>query len=59
MGNSFGTWVGWLIESGKGQVVVVQDPSNLEEAVRQLIRIGYDSLEGGMASWEEARLPVA
>jgi hydroxyacylglutathione hydrolase len=59
MGNSFGTWVGWLTEPGKGLVVVIQDPSNLEEAVPQLIRIGYDSLEGGMTSWEEACLPVA
>jgi len=59
MGNSFGTWVGWLIEPGKGLVVVIQDPSNLEEAVPQLIRICYDSLEGGMTSWEEACLPVA
>ena len=63
LGNSFGTWVGWLVEPGRPLVLVVDDASVVEEAVRQLIRIGYESLEGyiagGMADWEAARLPVA
>ena len=63
LGNSFGTWVGWLVESGKPLVFVSDDPTALEEAARQLVRIGYDSLEGylegSMAAWEASRLPVA
>ena len=62
-GNSLGTWVGWLVEQGKPMVLVTEELSTIEETVRQLIRIGYDSLEGyldgGMAAWEEARLPVS
>ena len=62
-GGSFGTWVGWLVEEGRPLLLINEDLSNNEEIVRQLIRLGYDDLqgylEGGMESWEKARLPVA
>ena len=62
-GNTFGTWVGWLVEPGKPLVLVTEDLSIIDDAVRQLIRVGYDVLEGylegGMDAWEQARLPVA
>ena len=62
-GNSFGTWVGWLVDHRVALVLVMEDPALIDEAVRQLIRIGYDSLEGylegGMEAWEKARLPVS
>lgn len=61
--GSAGTWVGWLIEGGKPIVVTGDNPQDREDMVRQLIRIGYDSLdgylEGGMEAWRDARLPVA
>jgi hydroxyacylglutathione hydrolase len=44
-------------------VLVEDDPARREEAVRQLIRIGYDNLlgylEGGVAAWARAGYPVA
>ena len=56
------TWAGWLIPFGTPLVLVAAGPANLEEAVRQLLRIGYDDLrgylEGGLAAWEKAGLPV-
>jgi hydroxyacylglutathione hydrolase len=56
------TWVGWLIPFGTPLVLVSMDPMDLEEAVRRLIRIGYDDLcgvlEGGMRAWQSAGLPV-
>jgi hydroxyacylglutathione hydrolase len=56
------TWAGWLIPFGAPLVLVSHGPRDLELAVRQLIRIGFDdlrgSLEGGMAAWEAAGLPV-
>ena len=62
-GDSFGTWVGWLVEPGKPLVLITEDLSTIDDTVRQLVRIGYDVLdgylEGGMAVWEQARLPVA
>ena len=56
------TWAGWLIPFGSPLVLVSHGSRDLESAVRQLIRIGFDDvrghLEGGMAAWEAARLPT-
>jgi hydroxyacylglutathione hydrolase len=56
------TWAGWLIPVGTPLVLVTHGARDLELAVRQLIRIGFDdlrgSLDGGMAAWEAAGLPV-
>ena len=61
-GGSSGTWVGWLVEENTRLVLVSDDESAKEEMVRQLVRIGYDVfdgyLQGGMAAWQRARLPV-
>ena len=57
------TWAGWLIPFGTPLILVADSPRQREEAVRQLIRIGYDDLrgylEGGMDAWQAADLPVA
>lgn len=62
-GGSAGTWVGWLVEVSKPLVLVSDDPLQREEMVRQLIRIGYDVVDGylggGMDAWESAGLPQA
>ncbi|MBI3954322.1 MAG: MBL fold metallo-hydrolase [Chloroflexi bacterium] len=56
------TWAGWLVPFGTPLVLVVEGPAEREEAVRQLIRIGYDDLrgylEGGLAAWAQAGLPL-
>jgi len=56
------TWAGWLIPFGTPLMLVSNGPADREEAVRQLIRIGYDDLrgylEGGMDAWAEAALPL-
>ena len=57
------TWAGWLIPFGAPLVLVTLGAADREAAVRQMIRIGYDDLrgflEGGMAAWEAAGLPVS
>jgi hydroxyacylglutathione hydrolase len=57
------TWAGWVIPFGTPLVLVGGHAAMLEEAVRQLVRIGYDDLrgylEGGFAAWEGAGLPVS
>ena len=62
-GGSAGTWVGWLVAEDTPLVLVAESPEAREEVVRQLIRIGYDTvdgyLDGGMEAWRQARLPVA
>jgi hydroxyacylglutathione hydrolase len=56
------TWAGWLIPFGTPLVLISEGPADLAEAVRQLIRIGYDDLRGylhgGLAAWEAAGMPV-
>lgn len=56
------TWAGWLIPFGAPLVLVSHGPRDLASAVRQLVCIGFDdlrgSVEGGMAAWEAAGLPV-
>ncbi len=59
---AFASWAGWVVPFGT-PVILVSDTSEVHEyAVRQLIRIGYDDvpgyLDGGMAAWERAGLPV-
>ncbi len=51
------------MEVSKPLVLVSDDPLQREEMVRQLIRIGYDVVDGylggGMDAWESAGLPQA
>ncbi len=56
------TWAGWVVPFGTPLILIADDPLEREEAVRQLSRIGYDDLrgylEGGIAAWEAAGLPI-
>lgn len=57
------TWTGWVVPFGSPIILVAGDPAKREEAVRQLIRIGYDDLrgylDGGIEAWRAAGLPTA
>jgi hydroxyacylglutathione hydrolase len=44
--DSFGTWVGWLTAHNTPLVLILDDDQDSDEAVRQLIRIGYDEIRG-------------
>lgn len=44
--DNFGTWVGWLTEHNIPLVLVLDEDQDAEEAVRQLVRIGYDDVRG-------------
>jgi hydroxyacylglutathione hydrolase len=56
------TWAGWVVPFGTPLMLVADEPRQREEAVRQLIRIGYDDLRGylagGMATWQAEGLPT-
>jgi hydroxyacylglutathione hydrolase len=56
-GASFGTWLGWVIDPDRPLVLVLDDPGDWDDAMRQALRIGYDTvaghLRGGMAAWAE------
>lgn len=57
------TWAGWVIPFATPLILVADDARAREQAVRQLIRIGYDDLrgylDGGMEAWRAEGLPVA
>lgn len=57
-GSSFGTWLGWVVDPDRPLIFVLDDPDDWDDAIRQAVRIGYDTvaghLRGGMAAWAEA-----
>jgi hydroxyacylglutathione hydrolase len=60
--SQFGTYVGWLLPFNVPLMLLIEDEDGRREAVVQLIRIGYEQIEGyldgGIASWKAAALPV-
>ncbi len=60
--ENFGTYVGWLTPFNAPVLLQVEDADGRREAVAQLIRIGYEQvngyLEGGIVAWKAAGLPV-
>jgi hydroxyacylglutathione hydrolase len=63
LGAPLVTWAGWVIPFGTPLILIADSRAEREEAVRQLIRIGYDDLrgylDGGLPAWEAAGQPVA
>ncbi|MFL5778667.1 MAG: rhodanese-like domain-containing protein [Chloroflexota bacterium] len=61
-GSSFGTWLGWVVEPDRPVVLIVDDPADLDDLVRQALRVGYETivghLQGGFARWVEAGGPI-
>lgn len=60
--ESFGTWLGWVVELDRPVVLVIDGPDDLDLLVRQAIRIGHDRvvgfLAGGVEAWAAAGRPV-
>ena len=61
-GSAFATRVGFIASPQNRLLLIVKDERDLHEATTQLAVVGYDQvvgyLEGGMAAWQEAGLPV-
>ena len=61
-GDNFATWVGWLVPWGQPLVLPSEETSHHDAMVRQLIRIGFDRvdgyLDGGIDAWKTSGLPV-
>ena len=63
-GSRIGYWAGWLIPLSTTVVLMSDgDPRQVEEAGRQLRRVGVDTIagfvEGSFAAWRAAELPVS
>lgn len=56
------TWAGWVLPPEARILIVADAPAELNEAVLQLIRVGFDDvlgyLDGGLAAWQAEGLPT-
>ncbi len=63
LANPLSMWAGWVAPYDTPLVLVAENPSDVEPAVRRLARVGLDSvvgyLAGGMSSWLGSGYPVA
>jgi glyoxylase-like metal-dependent hydrolase (beta-lactamase superfamily II) len=59
----FASWLGWLIDLDRPVVFLLDESVDRTDLVRQCLVIGHDAilgeLDGGFATWADARLPVA
>ncbi len=59
---AFGSWAGWVVPPDANIILVADRDDAIEDAVRQLIRVGYDRfagyLAGGLDAWQAA-YPIA
>jgi hydroxyacylglutathione hydrolase len=64
LNSGFGSYLGWILPFAAPIVVVLPEPlaASAREVVTQLLRIGWPApagyLDGGMAAWTAAGLPV-
>ncbi len=59
--ESFGTWLGWVVDLDRPVVLVVARPTDLDDLMRQAIRIGRDAVDGalvGLEAWQGDGRPV-
>lgn len=59
--DEFPQWAGWMLKPEARILLVLTDEDKLEEAVRHLLRVGYENIVGflrqGMRGWFEAGQP--
>ncbi len=57
-GSSFGTWLGWVVDPGRPIILLLDRIDDLDDLVRQSLRIGFDPvlgyLDGGLGAWRAA-----
>ncbi len=63
VGPSFGTWLGWVARPSDRVIVVLDQPAEWDDVVRQAFRIGFDEalvgfLEGGVGAWTQTGRPL-
>jgi hydroxyacylglutathione hydrolase len=61
-GSSFGTWLGWVVDPDRPLVLLLEDPADWDDAVRQALRVGYERIQGhlrgGFTAWAESGGPL-
>ncbi len=63
LSGQFASWAGTLLPAERPIVIVAEDEEQVDEAALRLSRVGLESLagylEGGVAAWDRAGLPLA
>ncbi len=63
LSDPFATYIGWLLPFNTPLMLLIEDEAGRREAVVQLVRIGYERIEGyldgGVAQWKTAALPTS
>jgi glyoxylase-like metal-dependent hydrolase (beta-lactamase superfamily II) len=63
LSGQFASWTGSLLPAGPPIVLVADDVDQVREAATRLARVGLDNvagyLDGGVAAWDRAGLPLA
>lgn len=61
--SSFGTYIGWILPFNVPLMLLIEDERGRREAIVQLIRIGYEQIEGyvdgGIESWKASAMPTS
>jgi hydroxyacylglutathione hydrolase len=61
LGEQFGVWAGWVLDFDAPVQLVLEPGQDATEAVTQLARVGFDSVQGvlwGLDGWRAAGQPV-
>ena len=62
MRDQFGTWLGWLVESDRPVVIVVDDDQDITKLMWQTLNVGFEPpkgrLAGGIKAWRAASRPI-
>jgi hydroxyacylglutathione hydrolase len=60
--DTFGTWLGWVVDFDRPLVLLLDRSEDWDGAIRQALRVGYDRvaghLRGGFATWQDDGGPV-
>ncbi len=60
--SQFGTYIGWILPYNTPLMILVENEEGRREAVVQLIRLGWEDIngfvDGGISSWKAAALPT-
>src|SRR4051812_4026375 len=62
-GSKVGYWAGWVLPPDTPLLLVGADPAHARDAAVQLLRVGFDRIEGaidgGFEAWQAGGLPTA
>jgi len=62
MGNNLPSWAGWVLPYDRPILLVSDDPSQVQEVTTNLLRVGFDQVQGylqdGIGAWETSGYPL-